>query len=138
MSNLLAKSVQLHRKRHKIQKKLVYPKGSTLYLLRNERRLDKFTRLATVEYFGIEFDNFRNSPKFEIAYVPETEFLGADLETRTLADIVKIFTHIAILTDNSTEIYSAEDRDEIQPFHLSFYYQLYGKLTQQTDRDWEF
>lgn len=136
MANLRSKAIKLNRNvKHKLEGRLLYPKGAVLYILRQELRTQNFTGLAKLPRFGWYSDDFRNLASFELAYDSTDTFLGSDASTRTMAQIMAIATHLVKVDDSEVVVYQRKQSDESRPFHLDFVYKMFGQMLQDQQVD---
>lgn len=133
MANLRSKAIKINRNvRHKIEGKLLYPKGAMLYVLRQDLRTQNFIALGKFIYFGWYSDDYRNLAKFEIAQDSADTFVGSDGTTRTMARIMAIATHLVKVDEQEVIAYERKRSDESRPFHIDFVYKMNGQ--QLTDK----
>lgn len=132
MANLNAKGIKITKKKHKILTRKLYPKGIKAYIAKRDGRTQFFDTYAEFEYFGIEFDRYRNASRIEFAVSDDQRF-ERDSNTRTMRQVAEIATHIALVKPNGESIvYAILKGDEFQPLYLDFSFKYY--CTQVSDR----
>lgn len=127
MANLLEKGIRLHRKRHKIENKLLHPKGGLkAYILKRDGRTKRFTILAIFDNFGTEFDNWRHSQFIEFAVQPSESFSDGSV-SRTMREVAEVADYIATVENLTGEsvVYAIRTGDEYKPYWLNFTYRYF-------------
>lgn len=125
MPNLLDKSIKLWKKKHKIEGKLLKPKGRTAYILKRSGRTNSWIIYAIFENYGVDFDRFRNRDYFEFAAPLAATYDNSGTALR-MNQIAQVATHIATVdADGFSIMHGIANGDEDKPHMMQFSWRFY-------------